>query len=300
MDFTSLFAQHEQQGALLWIDKIARTPLSVVVIGVGICTLIRALLFLTILKPRPAYLIDSQYKAAQFINEACDAVIYAGVFVFLVIRPFVLQTFFIPSGSMVQTLQINDYIVANKFIYRVSDPQDGDIIVFKPPTIALAPGQGDTDFIKRLIGKPGDLIEIKNRVLYRNGMAVEEPYTHYTRQLDAEGIKWADLSPTESALQEMPDFKLVEYQGKIWPLTITGSRANAGPGPEEFHLDDPSLEAKLISQPAVKVPDGYYLMIGDNRNNSFDGRFWGLVPRKSIIGRAEFIWFPLSRMGRTH
>ncbi len=276
LKLTSLLAQsQEPSGVLGLIDKVARTPLSNVLIFVAICTAIRIGLFYY-MRSVPAHLRSGSFTVGKILNEFLDAVIYAGVFVFLIIRPFVIQTFYIPSGSMLETLQLQDYIIANKFIYRYSDPQHGDIVVFKPPKYALFPGQGETDFIKRCIGVPGDLIEVKDGVLWRNGQPVKEPYLK---------------EPTANH-----DFKLVKYQGRYVPVSMSGDFANNdNTTSSEYYTNDTQLMKTYRELPAEKIPPGYYLMMGDNRNGSFDGRAWGLIPRDSIIGRSEFIWLPVSR-----
>src|SRR5262249_3941137 len=137
-----------------------------------------------------------------------DAIIYAGVFVFMLIRPFLLQAFLIPSGSMIPTLLENDFIVANKTIYRYSDPQRGDIVVFRPPAFAALPDQLDSnhepkvDFIKRCTGIPGDLIEIHDGNLYRDGKQEPDVHKHFTNNTIN------DLSQV-TATGYMQDFKLV-------------------------------------------------------------------------------------------
>lgn len=264
------------------------------------------------------------YSLGRFANEMLDAFIYAGVFVFMIIRPFGVQAFLIPSGSMWPTLYVNDFIVANKAIYRYTDPKVNDIIVFRPPVTArLSPDQVDADgemkldFIKRCIGTPGDLIEMKKGVLYRNGQKVDEPYKALSLCTDtvqqAECQDFRRLTADEEKPLTKSSFKFVNYKGHLIPLNYTDLDANA-PSPrvenfvetsapyhvaDEFQIPDGDEQRKAEALPAQKIPKGMYLMMGDNRNNSFDGRGWGLVPRASIIGRAEFTWWPLTRMHLT-
>lgn len=113
----------------------------------------------------------SAKPAAEFAESALIAI----VLVFLVIRPFIVQAFYIPSGSMLPTLLIRDQILVNKFVYRFHEPAHGDIVVFKSPKWA----SGDMivrDYIKRLVGLPGDVIEVKDGAVYRNGKRLNEPY----------------------------------------------------------------------------------------------------------------------------
>jgi signal peptidase I len=249
-------------------------------------------------------------------NELLDAVIYAGVFVFMVIRPFAVQAFLIPSGSMWPTLYVNDFIVANKAVYRYSDPKINDIVVFRPPVEACLdhPEQVDpvthevkVDFIKRCKGLPGDVVELRDGVYYLNGKPGPDPSRHYSGTIDQQ--TFTEFSDSERASYPMANFKFIKWKGKIIPLNYTSRDAN---DPVCLHTRDfgyqvhpnyfieKSDEQKLaMSLPAEKLPPGCYFMMGDNRNNSFDGRAWSYVKREAIIGRSEFIWFPLPRAQRT-
>jgi signal peptidase I len=146
------------------------------------------------------------------------------------IRTFVAEARYIPSGSMLPTLEINDRLIIDKVSYDFGDPQRGDIVVFRPPD---ALGQ-DEAFIKRLIGLPGDVIEVKNGQLYVNNEPQTEPY-----------------------IAAKPDYQY---------------------GP-------------------VTVPDDAYLVLGDNRNKSFDSHYWGFLPADHLIGRAVFRFWPPDRLG---
>lgn len=318
---TSLLAQAPAGGGTReFVDALARTPLSKVVTFVVILTVIRLVVY-PLLRRTQIHRRSLLYAFGRFINEVLDAFIYAGVFVFMLIRPFGVQAFLIPSGSMWPTLYVNDFIVANKAVYRYSDPKEGDIVVFRPPpTARLGPEQLDSegemklDFIKRCIGIPGDLVEMKKGVIYRNGSRIDEPYTVLSECTDqppgGECQAFKRLTPDEVKHVTQVSFKLVRYKGQIIPLTYTDLDANS-PEPraenfvettqpyhtaDEFQIADPDEEKRAEALPAEKIPAGKYLMMGDNRNNSFDGRGWGLVPRDSIIGRSEFVWWPLARM----
>jgi signal peptidase I len=149
------------------------------------------------------------------------------------IRHFVAEARYIPSGSMLPTLQINDRLIVDKLMYRFSDPQRGDIVVFSP-TDALEKQNFKDAFIKRTIGLPGETVEVKGGTVYINGTPLREQY-----------------------LDEKPSY-------------------HYGP---------------------VTVPEGQYLVLGDNRNNSYDSHYWGFVPRENIIGRAVIRFWPLNRIG---
>jgi len=162
------------------------------------------------------------------IVETLDACLFAAL-LSLVIITFVVQAFYIPSGSMEPTLMIDDRILVAKFVYRVGSPHRGDVIVFRYP---LNPQR---DFVKRVIGLPGDRVQLREGVVSVDGSVLSEK--SYT-------IK--------------PDFG---YYGP------------------------------------VVVPVAQYFVLGDNRNNSEDSRFFGYVPRGNIIGKAVFIYWPPSRIG---
>jgi len=296
-----------------FIDTAARTPLSKVVIGVAIPTVIR-LALAPYLRKTPRHLRTGFYPVARFFNEVLDAIIYAGVFVFMIIRPFGIQAFLIPSGSMWPTLYVNDFIVANKAIYRYTDPKDDDIVVFRPPVAATlnhpeqldSDGNVNVDFIKRCVGVPGDVIELRDGVLYRNGKAVNDPYKHYSSSPDM-GQTFNELPPDQVNLLVKPSFKWIKWKDRIIPLNYMSNEANAATvGSQssyevapEFVISDQADQLKAIQTPPQPIPPGYYMMMGDNRNNSFDSRGWGLVPRSAIIGRSELIWLPIPRIGRT-
>src|SRR5579864_3180260 len=111
----------------------------------------------------------SQGKSTSFAREYLDPFIYAGIAAFLLIT-FIARTYYIPSGSMIPTLKIGDVLLVNKFEYRFHKPAEGDIVVFPPPIPT------PDDFIKRVIGRPGDTLRIQSGKVYVNGQALNEPY----------------------------------------------------------------------------------------------------------------------------
>jgi signal peptidase I len=281
MVLSSVIAQAEEpSNTLQLIDKIARTPVSTVVLFLAACTMLRWVCYAH-MKNTPPQARFGLYTVSKLFNEILDAIVYAGVLVFLVIRPYFVQTFHVPSGSMLDTLQLGDFLIANKFVYRFNEPQVGDIVIFRAPKIGLLnPKVTEMDYIKRLVGKEGDVVEIKEGHLYRNGQKVNEPY-----------LKEPYI---------LYDFKLVKYDNKYIPLQYKEDRVNfyvplTSP---TFLVEDPRMMALLKSLPPAKIPKDHFLMMGDNRNGSYDGRAWGLISRDSIIAKAEFIWFPLNRIGQ--
>ena len=215
-----------------FIDSAARTPLSQVVIGVAVLTVLRMALA-PYLKNTPQHLRLGTYSFVRFLNEVLDAIIYAGVFVFMIIRPFGIQAFLIPSGSMWPTLYVNDFIVANKAIYRYTDPRVNDIVVFRPPIQAVNPDQKDSegqvkvDFIKRCVGTPGDVVELREGVLYRNGKPVPDPYRHYSTTMDYTNFQ--EMPASEVAQMPQASFKWIKWKGRIIPLNYTRTEGQRCP-----------------------------------------------------------------------
>lgn len=177
------------------------------------------------------------------------------------LRGFLVEPFRIPSGSMIPSLYIGDFILVNKFSYgirlpvlnqkviSIDDPKRGDVIVFRYPR------DPSIDYIKRVVGLPGDHIAYYNKVLYVNGKPIKREFV-------------AEYSgPGE-------DHKANEYienlEGVKHSILLIPSR--------------PGLDAEYI------VPDGHYFVMGDNRDNSNDSRYWGVVPDKYLVGKAFLIW----------
>lgn len=304
-----------------FIDSVARTPLSQVVAFVAVCTVIRLAIhpFLT---KTPVHKRTGSYGVARFFNEFLDAIVYAGVFVFLIIRPFAVQAFLIPTTSMINTLLVNDFIVANKAVFRYSDPKVGDIVVFRPPVWATSLDQRDengevkVDFIKRCQGVAGQVVEVRGGRLYRDGKVVNEPYLHDPEMLfDWKLVRYTGVRKEwegkyipvilDGGLGSGPNYNV---QGLARPFAVG---AEEGGNPETDSLgyfwksrsnlttEEQTVLAELEDLPPAPIPPGYFLMFGDNRNGSFDSRGWGLVTRADIIGRSEFIWLPFNRWQRT-
>lgn len=313
--FDLLAQEQAASGYHLFIDKLARTPLSHVVIVVAVLTVVRMAMFPVLMRTSP-HRRGLGYGLGRFLNEVLDAVIYAGVFVFLIIRPFGIQAFLIPSGSMWPTLYVNDFIVANKAIYRYTDPKRGDVVVFEPPVEATYTSQRDpdgsvnVDFIKRLIGVPGDVIELRDGVIYRNGKLADDSHRHYSHTMD--DVNYQEMPEDEVKDYGWPSFKFIKWKGNVIPLNYIDHQGG-NTAPEVSAMDKPlyQVASKYVlsseadqkaaeAAPAAPIPTGYYFFMGDNRNNSFDGRGWGLVKRSQIIGRAEFTWLPLGRIGKIH
>ncbi len=160
-------------------------------------------------------------------RETIETILWALVLA-LILRAFVIQAFWIPSGSMIPTLDPGDRVLVAKFWYSLSEPKRGQIIVFKYPV------DPSRDFVKRVVGLPGDTVKMENGTVFINGGALSEPY-------------------------------IVNH--------------------DNFNM------------PEMKVPERHYFVMGDNRPNSQDSRFWGFVPKTFIKGPALVRYWPLSRIG---
>ena len=181
---------------------------------------------------------DAPVKKKHLVREYTESIIIA-VILALIIRAFVVQAFKIPSGSMEDTLLIGDHLLVNKFIYgplipfsdkrlfKIRDPRQGDVIVFEYPE------DPSKDFIKRVVGVPGDIVQGIDKRVYVNGTLYQNPYEVHKEQ---------DLIPKEQ-----------------------NPRDTFGP---------------------VKVPEDSYFVMGDNRDRSYDSRFWGTVKKEKIKGLA--------------
>lgn len=160
-------------------------------------------------------------------RETLETILWALVLA-LILRTFVLQAFWIPSGSMIPALLPGDRVLVAKFWYSFTEPKRGQIVVFEYPV------DPKRDFVKRVVGLPGEVVDIRDGVVHIDGNPVPEPYVQYHDAFDME---------------------------------------------------------------AVKIPPSEYFVMGDNRPNSQDSRFWGFVPKGNLKGPAFFRYWPLTRLG---
>ncbi|RYG71335.1 signal peptidase I [bacterium] len=236
-------------------------------------------------------------ETSKWLVETIDSAAIAIGLVLFIIQPFILQAFFIPSGSMEDTLRIGDRLLVSKLVYRLKEPAYQDVIVFKAPEAALLNQNGpkDVDFIKRCMGLPGDSVEIRKRVMFRNGVEVKEPYTRWS---DPQSSVALTGSPDEGSGGGQPrdsyDMKIVgeavysrEYETADQPGPWRANNITVAPADQQAITD---------AKPG-KIPQGFYLMLGDHRNNSNDGHVWGFAPRSSMVGKAICVFWPPTRLG---
>jgi signal peptidase I len=297
------------------VDKLARTPLIYILLISAALTVYRLVVFRYQLKTPKHLRKSGSFRVLSGVGDLFDSLIYAGIFIFLVIRPFFFQTFVIPSGSMLPTLRVGDYIVLNKLIYRYTEPKRGDIVVFRPPAYACTPeqllpdGTVNSDFVKRLIGLSQEKVEIRQGQMFVNDKPLYEPYKQLTDGNDTPSYPFRLLTDAEKEAFPKANWKLVKYKGELIPLNYTEYDANSpvprsmtGNAPystvPKYVLNDPALMDELKKLPAEPIPADHYLFMGDNRNGSSDGRAWGLIEKRSVVGRADVIWLPFGRIGK--
>jgi signal peptidase I len=189
-------------------------------------------------------------------REYLEAIVIA-VTIALFIRTFIVQAYKIPTGSMEDNLLVGDHLLVNKFefgptetglerwLLPVRNPRRGDVVVFK------FPGQPERDFIKRVIGLPGETLEVRDKRVYIDGRPISEPY-----------VRFLEVPETPSNAHEAASFDV---------------RERFGP---------------------VKVPPGQFFVMGDNRDNSEDSRYWGFLPRRNIKGLALMVYWSYDARGQ--
>ena len=234
-------------------------------------------------------------ETSKWLVETIDSAAIAIGLVLFIIQPFILQAFFIPSGSMEDTLRISDRLLVSKLVYRLKAPAFQDVIVFKAPKEARLrntdPNE-EMDYIKRCMGTPGDVIYVINQQVYRNGIKVIEPYTKWK---DSPSLS-SGLAPDERASQ-MSNAGRFSYDMKIVGGAVYSREYDYLGKPGEWTQNTvvvvPEANQAIISaHKPDAVPPGKYLFLGDHRSNSNDGHFWGFAPREAIVGKAICVFWP--------
>jgi len=215
----------------------------------------------------------SQRSALRRFWENFKALASALVF-FIFLRAFVLEAYRIPSGSMIPTLLVGDWLFVNKLVYGphvpftndnlpgITDPKRGDVVVFKSPTQIDQLNDPNPTLVKRLVGVPGDTLYMRKGQLYVNGIAQRQGFPTPT-------------PGTDGAMDSIDP--LFDWQK---PLGLKSSRFGAAPAQPSHDNWGPII-----------VPPGKYFMMGDSRYNSKDGRYWSFVPRENIRGKPMFVYY---------
>jgi len=218
--------------------------------------------------------------------------------VVFILRSFLFEPFKIPSGSMIPTLWVGDLILVNKFHYGVRLPvinlkitdgnpvERGDVMVFRyPPKPSL-------DYIKRVIGLPGDEISYLNKQLTINGQPV--PKTPLPDFFEEDSLRYIKQFEERIPMGDKPEASVTSV--RLHRLLNDADRPAFVPGADEFMFKDNCRYT--IEGVTCKVPAGHYFMMGDNRDNSLDSRYWGFVPDENIVGKAFFVWMNLGNLKR--
>jgi signal peptidase I len=209
------------------------------------------------------------------------------ILIVFVLRSFLVEPFKIPSGSMIPTLLVGDFILVNKYTYGIrlpvinkkiidiNEPERGDVMVFRYPE------DPTVDYIKRVVGLPGDKVVYQNKRLTINGREVP--------------LKEAGDFLLKDKIQFLKQY--IETLGKTeHAILVDASEPAVLPYVKQF----PQRENCIYNNDGVActVPPDHYFMMGDNRDNSSDSRVWGFVPEANIVGKAFFIWFNFSELRR--
>jgi signal peptidase I len=207
------------------------------------------------------------------------------------LRSFLVEPFKIPSGSMIPTLLVGDFILVNKFTYglrlpvinqkvvEVNQPQRGEVMVFRYPE------NPSLDYIKRVVGLPGDVVTYRDKQLTVNGQPVPtEPQTDF--EYNEGGLNVVSAKRFREVLGQHDHAILINPE--VPPVQLVGVRQF--PQRENCEYNDSGF--------TCKVPPGHYFVMGDNRDSSSDSRYWGFVPEANIVGKAFMIWWNFSDFGR--
>ena len=312
------------------------------------------LAIVTILTVLRLALVTVRNSNARAVAEIFESGMIAVALVFLILRPFILQAFYIPSPSMEPTLlgknNSGDRILVNKFEYRIEKPHRDDVVVFLAPPAATEPDLPlDSEFIKRLIAVPGDRLEVHSGYMMVGSKRINHP--ELRRDLAIAGV----FGPEAQALGDvdqadhhakyvaggvMADTHLVTQEQLAKIFNVESAAVSVHPGivilngvtlSEPFIAEDPDYDLKIYqgqslkydygdregwslsgqtisharfstlwADPTEPLPAARYMMMGDNRNDSKDSTVWGPLEARRVVGRAQFIFWPLPRFGVIH
>ncbi|MGD1938759.1 MAG: signal peptidase I [Cyanophyceae cyanobacterium] len=216
---------------------------------------------------------DAKPEKERSENTLVEAIKTVGLSVVLAlgIRTYIAEARYIPSESMLPTLEVNDRLIVEKLGYRFSSPKRGDVVVFEP-TDELRDRDFKDAMIKRVIGLPGERVQLRDGRIFINGRPLTEAYIGDERHL------------TQSMVAGKKAGR------NILPLTFDS-------GEQRTEVNVCGLDEKPFLTGPIVVPENSYLVLGDNRNRSYDSRCWGVVPGDRIIGQAVWRFWPLNRLG---
>ncbi len=223
------------------------------------------------------------------------------VLLFLFVRAFVVEAYKIPSGSMERTLLVGDFLLVNKLVYgaevpftarhlpRLRAPERGDVVVFQWPS------DPKKNFVKRLVGLPGDTLAMRAGTLYVNGRGLAERYvTHTEPQADPafEDFRWQrDYVVRSAVAAPLASGAAAPVGAGPAAVAVPGMEAVAGPAPAARMGRDPSDHPSRNNWGPLVVPAASYFVLGDNRDNSLDSRYWGFVPDSLLRGRPVLVYY---------
>lgn len=273
---------------------------------------------------------DPAARKESRLKETFDALLFAAI-VALLLKTFIVEAYRIPSGSMENTLQIGDFLLVNKFSYGPSTPRNIPFTNIRLPYFSLPaisePGKGDIvifdfpgeieeknppeiiNYIKRLVGEPGDTVLVKNRVLYINNKEFPNPENmlvegeiinerYYDPKIFPRGSNWnTDFYGPVVVPKKGDVIKITAENFEMWKMLIM----------REGHSVRITADKKVFidekESPEYKIEKNYYFVMGDHRTNSSDSRLWGFLPRENIIGEALLVYWswnpdiPYSKFG---
>lgn len=253
-------------------------------------------------------------------------VLMYGLALLMFLKGFVFQNFQIPTKSMENSLLIGDHLMANKFmfghtqwdwerkLFPFREVRRGDVLVFKYPNDVRQ------DYIKRCIGLSGERIQLKDDLVYVNGVPIQEPYTYYkeagagedrdpqnkNRPLGYDEMEPGfdghhyDSSYLDEVVRDPNNRDLVNFVTVTTDDLLDRTRQTFSATAQGNKAIEREFWSKLVRQGNATIPPGFYFMMGDNRNNSQDSRFWGLVPEAYVEGRAYVVWWSYGEDENSH
>ena len=230
-----------------------------------------------------------EQKAEPILVELAKS-FFPVILVVFVLRSFLIEPFKIPSGSMLPSLLVGDFILVNKYtfgvripvlnkkIIEVNQPRRGEVMVFRYPE------DPSKDFIKRIVGLPGDTVAYQNKRLTLNGVAVPVESAGSVTEIDDR----MNFQRFDAYREKLGDSTHVIIVSPDRPVIAGGVRQF--PNKKNCEYNDEGV--------TCKIPEGHYFMMGDNRDNSDDSRYWGFVPEENIVGKAFLVWMNFGHLKR--